>query len=59
MNLWQTNFNEKIWDGIRLATWGVLAIDIALACLFTLWFSIEALWHLRGWCARVLFQNDW
>jgi hypothetical protein len=58
-NLWRQNVTEKLWDGIRLTTWGVLAVDVALLCMFSLWFIAMSLWHLRGWCARVLFNSDW
>lgn len=59
MNLWQENITEKIWQGVRFSIWGVLAIDVALFCLFSLWFVIQTLVHLRGWCARTLFSGDW
>jgi hypothetical protein len=57
--LWRQTITEKIWDAIRLATWGLIALDFILIALFSLWFVAESLWHLRGWCSRVLFHSDW
>jgi hypothetical protein len=59
MNLWRQTITEKLFDAARVAIWGALAIDLFLMCVFSVWFLADGLWHLRGWCSRVLFGSDW
>jgi hypothetical protein len=57
--LWRQTIVELIWDVVRLATWGVIALDLVLIALFSLYFIALTLWHLAGYCNRTIFHAPW
>lgn len=59
MNPWRAGIVEKSRSIIRFALWIFLAVNSAMLCIFSVFFTYEFLHHLWEWCKRVFFSGNW
>ena len=56
---WKQDLIDKMSDVLRFTLKVCLFIDLFLASIFTVWFSVQFLWHLMRWLDRVMFSSPW
>lgn len=59
MNPWDPDRLAKLRDILRFGLWIFVFIHCVLAGVFSVLWVSRFLWHLWGWCGRVLFGQEW
>lgn len=59
MNPWKQNVTHLCRDIIRFAIWVALALNGAMAAIFSVAFTFEFLRHAWRWCRRAIFSSEW
>ena len=59
MKPWQARILDRARDFIRFCLWTAVAINSAMVCIFSIFFTYEFLHHTWQWCLKTLFAEDW